>query len=355
MNSKERFIAAIHKKQPDRVPMFDYLFCQELYQHVLGIKPEAYDYKLAIDLAVALGHDAVWAPTLSAKSFKSASSEETYKDEWGTVYKRVDVSWPLDPPYDYPVKCKEDFAKIQIPDASRPERYTALKEAVKYANEHGQIAVMGSLLGPFSLAWLLMGPEYLFTAIYEEPELIDDIFKSYLEYAKVCIKNNAESGIDCLIIAEDLGYGNGVFYSPDKMRENLFPYLKEMVDTAHALHLPVFLHCDGNINVILKDIVDLGVDALHPLERKAHMDLRTIKQHYGDKLCLIGNVDSCEVLALGSLEDVEKATMECLKFGAPNGGYVLASDHSLSMGVKVENVLKMYEVHKKYRAYPICL
>jgi len=355
MTPKERFLAAIHKHQPDKVPLFDYLFSQDLFEAVLGKRPESYDFRLAIDLVVALGHDAVWAPTLAAKTFTKSESAEVYPDEWGTLYKKENVSWPLDAPFDYPVKCRADFEKIRIPDASLPERYEALKGAVKYAKVRGEIAVIGSLLGPFSLAWLLMGPEYLLTAMYEEPDLVDDIFRVYLRYALTCIRNNAECGIDCLIIAEDLGYDTGVFYSPALMRENLFPFIKKMVNEAHSAGLPVILHCDGNVNAILDDFVDMGFDALHPLERKSHMDLKEIKRKYGHKLCLFGNVDSCEILAFGTLEEVEAATLSCLRDGADGGGYVLGSDHSLSMGIKIENVMKMYDTHRKYGAYPIRL
>ena len=355
MTPKERFLAAIRKRQPDKVPVFDYLFSQDLFEYVLGIRPEVYDFKLAIDLAAALGHDAVWAPNMTAASSKKDNAAQVYSDEWGTVYKKESISWPSDAPIDYPVKCRRDFENLDIPDASLPERYVSLEAAVKYAGEHGKIAVLGSLLGPFSLAWLLMGPEYLLLAMYKEPDLVDDIFKAYIRYALPCIRKNSECGIDGLIIAEDLGYETGVFYSPELMRENLFPYLKEMADEAHNLGLPVILHCDGNVNAILQDFVEIGFDALHPLERKCHMNLREIKRKYGDKLCLIGNVDSCRTLAFGTLDEVEAETVNCLRDGAEGGGYVLASDHSLSMGIKIENVMKMYETHRKYGTYPIPL
>ena len=201
-----------------------------------------------------------------------------------------------------------------------------------------------------------MGPEYLFTALYDEPELVKMIIDMYFnECATTYIRKNAECGIDCMIIAEDLGYATGVFYSPALMRVNLFPCLKEMVNLIHSLGLPVLLHCDGNVNAILDDIVEIGFDALHPLERKANMDLKTIKEKYGGKLCLVGNVDSCDTLAFGTLEDVERQTLECLEYGARGGGYVLASDHSLSEGVNTDNVLKMCEIREKYGTYPIKL
>jgi len=356
MTPKERFLAALHKRQPDKVPMYDYLFSQDLFEAVTGERPRVYDAKLAIDLAVGLGHDAVWAPAASLNMRVLDETGNIYEDEWGTRYKKNEaVSWPSDAPIDYPIKSRADFKNYAMPDAAAPERYEALKEAVLYAKERGEIAVIGSVGGPITLTWLLMGPEYLLTAMYEDPELVKDVFDAYMDFVLTSIQNIARSGVDCMIIAEDLGYERGVFYSPDLMRENLFPYLKRMVDEAHAFGLPVILHCDGNVNAIMDDFVETGFDAIHPLECKCHMDLKEIKQKYGDRLCLFGNVDSCEILAHGTLAEVEAATIGCIRDGAPGGGYVLASDHSLNKGVKIENVMKMYETHKKYGAYPLSL
>ncbi|MCL1896857.1 MAG: hypothetical protein FWG03_09960 [Clostridiales bacterium] len=356
MTPKERFLAALHKRQPDRVPMYDYLFSQDLFEKVTGTRPKAYDIRLAIDLAAALGHDAVWAPAASMEAVVLDETAGIYRDEWGTVYKKnEDVSWPSDAPLDYPIKCREDFENLALPDASVQGRYTELKEAAAYAKERGELAVVGSVGGPVTYSWLLMGPEYLFMAMYDDPGLVKDVFDACQDFVLESIRNIAACGVDCMIIAEDLGYERGVFYSPDLMRENLFPYLKRMVDEAHSFGLPVILHCDGNVNVIMDDFVEIGFDAIHPLERKCGMDLKGIKQKYGDRLCLFGNVDSCETLALGTPEEVEAATISCLRDGAPGGGYVLGSDHSLNKGVKIENVMKMYETHKKYGAYPLRL
>jgi len=352
MTPKERFLTALNKKQPDRIPLYDYLFSKDLFEEVLGERPDAYDVMLGIDLSFALGHDAVWIPPKGLAPTILDEAGDVYKDEWGTVYKKHDsVSWPSDAPIEYPVKCRDDFEQMTFPDPALHSRYELLKEAVKYAEKKGGLATVGTLLGPFSLAWLLMGPEYLFMAMYDDPGLVDDIYKKYTEYALIGIAKTAECGVDAFIIAEDLGYERGVFYSPDLMRENLFPYIEKMVKKAHAEKLPVILHCDGNINTILDDIVAMGFDALHPLERKCHMDIKKVKEKYGDRLCLFGNIDSCNILAFGTLEEVEEATLECIRDAGSGGGYVLGSDHSLNIGVKIENVMKMYEVHKKHGWY----
>jgi len=81
------------------------------------------------------------------------------------------------------------------------------------------------------------------------------------------------------------------------------------------------------------------------------MDLAFVKKNYGDKLCIIGNIDSSRTLPFGTPEQVEVETLEALRIAAPGYGYVLASDHSLHDGIPVKNILRMFECARKYGAY----
>ena len=106
---------------------------------------------------------------------------------------------------------------------------------------------------------------------------------------------------------------------------------------------------------VLDDLVASGINAYHPVERAAGMDLGIVKEKYRGKLCLVGNVNNKTTLATGTLEEVERETIECLREGAPGGGYILAADHSLHDGQQVQNILKMIETAKKYGEYPLNL
>nr|MBC8389838.1 hypothetical protein [Actinomycetota bacterium] len=65
------------------------------------------------------------------------------------------------------------------------------------------------------------------------------------------------------------------------------------------------------------------------------------------------NVDSSHTLPLRDKEEVVKETKECIKIGAPGGGYILASDSDIRDDMPVENVLTMFETGRKYGEYPI--
>jgi uroporphyrinogen decarboxylase len=138
-------------------------------------------------------------------------------------------------------------------------------------------------------------------------------------------------------------------------REFILPYFARVAAACHKMGLPVMMHNDGKIWKLLDDLVASGINAYHPVERAAGMDLGIVKEKYRGKLCLVGNVNNKTTLATGSLEEVECETIECLRAGAPGGGYILAADHSLHDGQQVQNILKMIETAKKYGAYPLNL
>ena len=161
--------------------------------------------------------------------------------------------------------------------------------------------------------------------------------------------------MDLIWIADDLGMVDGPFLSPDAFRSVIFPYFREIVDAYKKRGVKVLLHSDGQIMSLMDDLVDMGLDGVHPIERKAGMSLQEMKVKYGDKLTLIGNVDATEVLPHGKEEDVRRQVLECLRIAAPGGGYILASDHSIHEGVLPENAFTMFRLARKYGRYPIKL
>jgi len=106
-------------------------------------------------------------------------------------------------------------------------------------------------------------------------------------------------------------------------------------------------HSDGILWDVMDDIIDCGVDALHPIEPKA-MDIVEVKQKYGDKLCLIGNLDVGDVLTLGTVEDVRKQVEFNIENVGFNGGYCVGSGNSITDYVKIENYLTLIETTKNW-------
>ncbi len=91
---------------------------------------------------------------------------------------------------------------------------------------------------------------------------------------------------------------------------------------------------------------------MESLEPMAGMDLKSLKETYGDDLCLIGNIDVSQLLPFGSKEDVVNAVKECI-MDAGDDGYILSPCTDITNSCKVENVLTMISAAKKYGKYPL--
>jgi uroporphyrinogen decarboxylase len=347
MLRKERFLSTLQHGKTDRLPMFDFLFQQPLYESLIGVKPASYNGVDAVKCALALDHDGVWIPFGGFSGLQTDYLEENvYRDEWGTIYKKNAASWPIDAPIDYPIKSREDLKNYVAPDPTLPGRDSDIVEAVEMDND--DIAILGGVGGPLVTAWMLLGFEKICYAIYEDPELIRDVMKISNEYYKEAARRSVEAGAVGMWVSDDFGDSNSGFFSLVDFREHCLPYLTELIDYIDGLGVPVLLHSCGNINSYLDDLAKTRIASIHPMQRTAGMDLKTIKEKYGDRFCLIGNIDSSLTLPYGSVDEVMAEVKEAIDIAAPGGGYILASDHSLHDGIPIENIIEMFQVGREY-------
>ena len=340
LTRKERFLMAVKLQQPDRVPMFDFLFQEPMYEALIGHRPGAYNARDAIALAKALDHDLVWVPFGGFTGFQPRRLDEsTYVDEWGTTFRHNDASWPIDAPIDYPIKTRADLAAYTPPDPTLPGRTDELERAQQVESDH--MAISGGVTGPFTQAWMLMGYEGISYALYDDPGMLTDIFRISNEYGKEAARRCAATGVDAMWISDDLGDSHSGLVKLRHFREYYLPYLVELAEYIDGLGLPVLLHCCGRFKDYLPDLAQTKIAAIHPWQRTAGMDLRWGKENWGHRFCLIGNIDSSRTLPYGTPQDVEAEVKEAIDIAAPGGGYILASDHSLHDGISVENILTL--------------
>ncbi len=347
MNRKERFLTAVKNQQPDRVPLFDFLFQKPLFQALIGREPDAYNARDAIECALALNHDGIWLPFGGFNGFQPEYlDDDTYIDEWGTTYKTNFASWPIDAPIDYPIKSADDLKKYVPPDATLPGRTSQLDEARQL--ETDDIAICGGVTGPFTTCWLLMGYERIAYSLYDNPQMLTDIFKLSNEFNKEAARLSVAAGVDAMWISDDLGDSSRGFMRLPHFREFYLPYLVDLADYVDSLGIPVLLHCCGNWRDYIDDLAQTKISAVHPLQRTAGWDLKWFKEEYGHRFAIIGNIDSSRTLPFGTPEQVAKETREAIDSAAAGGGYVLASDHSLHDGIPIENILEMFKVGVEY-------
>jgi uroporphyrinogen decarboxylase len=138
-------------------------------------------------------------------------------------------------------------------------------------------------------------------------------------------------------------------------REIITPIYKEIVQAVHDVSTEkmVFFHSDGFTEPLFPNLIEAGFNGVESLEPAAGMNLTHLKEEFGDRLTLIGNMDCSRLLPFGSVEDVEQAVKQCIHDAGYGGGYILSPCTDLTDSCKFENGMAMVEATKKWGQYPL--
>lgn len=228
-------------------------------------------------------------------------------------------------------------------------------EAVRQTQAHlpASMALIVQTDGIFERFTKLMGLETFCYLLADDPALVAEMFKVGGQLAVGLFETMArQPRVGAFWLADDLAFASGPLFSPAIMRRHLFPWYRKVVEIAHGAGCPILFHSDGNLLPILDDLIDIGFDALQPIEPKA-MDIEALKMRYGDRLCLVGNLDLGSTLTLGTPDDVRREVRERIRAVAPGGGYCVGSSNSVTNYVPLENFRAMVEATFAYGHYPI--
>jgi uroporphyrinogen decarboxylase len=354
MNSKERILTALNHEEPDRVPV-DLWFTSEI-EHLLSARHTGLR---GAELRVALGHDLVMtsSPNIGA-SYEIPGTPEEYVCEWGVHWKWITNAegGRYTDTVGHPLAGAKDLSGYQMPDPLGPSMQPIYQEAhemvLRYGNTH---AVFGSLYQTiFEAAWLLRGMQNLLTDMATNKDFAHALFDQLLDYSLIAGNEMVAQGIDVLWLGDDFGTQRAMLISPRMWRE----FIKERYACLIAAFktrnpaLKIAYHCDGFVEPILPDLIDIGLDVLNPVQPLS-MDPAEIKRKYGKHLSFWGTVDVQRTFPFGTRQDVEREVRQRLQTVAPGGGLILCSAHRVQPGTPVENILAYYKAARKYGRYPI--
>lgn len=339
MTSRERVLCALKGGTPDRVPYFELGVDEPIIRRLLGRavredRPfEAGEYadnpvEVEKDLSRALGKDNIrynLCPPIAAARHVGQDNVRFYGDGW--------------------IKSRADLARLELPD---PDSEALYAPARRFVQEGEDFALCASCRLGISPAYLSMGQEFFSLALYDDPELVDEILSRYTAWSAAVMKRVCSMGFDVVWTADDIAFHSGLLLSPRMFRERILPHVRKVVEN---ISLPWIFHSDGNVAAVLDDLVDLGISALHPVEPGA-MDIRALKRRYGRRLCLIGNVD-VHTLSAGTPVQVEAEVIALLRDVAMKGGYMLSSGNSLASYCRIENIRAMVNTVARFGSYPI--
>ncbi|MGC9004031.1 MAG: uroporphyrinogen decarboxylase family protein [bacterium] len=248
----------------------------------------------------------------------------------------------------------EEFLAYDFPCPEEVD-YSIIKEARKALPE-GMKIITGTG-GIFEETSFAMGFETLAISLFDEPKLVKKVFDKVgdiLTEITDIAAEACEDDLGALWLSDDIAYTEGTFFSPSIYREYLLPWYKKFGKICKKYAVPFLFHSDGKLWEVLDDLIECGVNAIHPIEPKA-MNIREVKERYGDKLCILGGLNLDYPLSRGTPEEVEEEVKRLLKEVAPGGGYCLGSSNSITEYVPLENYKAMLESGLKYGKYPISI
>ena len=339
MTPKERWLAVLQHKTPDRTPM-DYWGTDEtmalLMRHLGCSEPWDVFRQLHIDRVCSVQPEYVGPPI-----------PDNY-DVFGCAFR--DVSYGLGV---YRECVSHPLAQYATVDELKASYTWPDPDWWDYSGIAGQIRgkeaypIQGGGSEPFLIYARLRGMEQAYMDLLTDPEIalycLDKLFDlAYTETVR--IYDQIPGQVTVSYIAEDFGSQVSLLFSPQTIREVFVPRMKRMMELAHSAGAYVFYHSDGAIRPIIPDMIAAGIDILNPLQWRCRgMEREGLKRDFGDQVVLHGGVDNQHTLAFGSVDEVRAEVLENLAVLGKGGGYILAPCHNIQAISPPENIVAMYE------------
>jgi uroporphyrinogen decarboxylase len=350
MKARERVETALNHELPDRCPM-QASFTPE-FANRLRADLELQGNRVhnphgggnTYQLERALGEDMLLTSVGWANSYYM--DDQDYTDEWG-------IGWKVQP-YEtaygrghyteivyHPLSEDSAINSYSPPDPNRPQLYSDAQQAIQdFKHEYWIVGVTVTTI--FETAWALRGLEQIMLDMLINPDLADCILDIPHQYHLEAARKLTRMGVDMIWTGDDVGAQNGMLISPRMWRRYLKPRMAEFIAELKSINpaLKVAYHTDGNVEPIIPELIEIGIDILNPVQ-PASMDPARIKEQYGDQLCFWGTIDEQHTLPFGSPAEVEAEVLQRLRTVGRNGGLILSPTHHVQLDTPLENFWAM--------------
>ncbi len=351
MKPRERVEMSLRHETPDRCPLqisFTPEFAARL-KRSLGLSPEGYlppGREDACWLERAIGVDMLltsvgWSTAYYAPELWR-SDKASFFDEWGVEWQPVEYETKFGRGryariIGHPLADEAALASYQPPDPFRPELYTEAKKLLEeFKQDYYIVGVVSATL--FETAWALRGLEKTLQDMVLNPGRVEKLLDIPFNYHLAVARQLVELGVDMIMLGDDVGGQEKMIISPASWRRFLKPKMAEVISRLKTINpeVKVAYHSDGCIYDIIPDLIDIGVDALHPVQPNC-LDPRKMKREFGQHLCLWGTIDLEFSLAPKTPAEVEAEVIERMKTVGEGGGLIIAPTHPVPLDMPLEN------------------
>lgn len=382
MTHRERVRAALNHQEPDRVPkdlsgavgdaitaiayrnLLDYLGLRD--------RPIKIDHKMTQTALV--DEDVLRRFDIDFRRVELGSPDawqdkwldgDRYMDEWGVIRARPAGGYYYDlVPEGSPMRDMDTIEAVERypwPNPLDPGRFRGLRERAKQLHEDTDYAVVLVLNCSFFLrCGELRGWENFFMDLAANREFAEYLMDRYLDIRlAIAGKGLEEAGqyADVVVCStDDLAGTDRPLVSPRIFHELIKPRMKRTFDFFKERTDAIrFFHCDGAIYSMMQDFIDVGVQALNPVQVSAvgMGDTKKMKAEFGDKLVFWGAIDTHHVLPHGTPDDVRQEVKQRIADLGPGGGYVVCSVHNIQPEVPGANTAAMFDAVDEFGWYPL--
>ena len=352
ITSHERFSRMFEHREADRVPIIDIPWSETIERwHAEGMPEEVgFVEYFGLDRVAEIMVDN--SPRYPEKILEENEEYSIFTTPWGATLKKWKHRESTPAFLDFTITDRGSWKEARDRMQPDPERvpWDLLEKNFRIWREQGYWIQTNLWFGFDVVHSWAVGTERLLIAMLEDPEWCVDMFNHYLDVNLALLEMVFERGyeFDSAYWWDDMGYKGSQFFSVDTYREMLKPVHKRAIDWAHSHGMKTHLHSCGNVNPFIPELVEIGLDALNPMEVKAGMDPLAIKQQYGKNLVLHGGVNAVLWDDPEAIEEEMERVVPALKEG---GGYIFSSDHSVPASVGLEDFRRIVKKAKELGAY----
>lgn len=269
-------------------------------------------------------------------------AKDIFKDDFGVEWDRSGIDKDIGIIQNYMFE-DTNVNQYKFPIVDKNEVNNRCEKFLSGTRDTYKFAKIGTTL--FERAWSLRGFENLFMDFLLEPEFVDSLMRKIVDHHMDILDVALTHDFDGVYFGDDYGQQSGMMMSPNAWRKRIKPHLKRIFDKVKTSGKTVCLHSCGDIEDVLPDLIDIGLDVYQTVQPEIY-DLNKLKEEYGSDLTFYGAISTQRDLPFKKPSEIKEIIKSTIDILGKDGGYIAAPTHRVTGDVPIENVVAMIEAFK---------